>query len=338
MARNNIGSLDLNLVLVFDALLRHRNVTRAAASLHVTQSAVSHSLRRLRTFFDDPLFARSASGVAPTSQALELCATVTEIASLVRTGLLTQAAFRPEAASRTLTLCMTDIAEYSLLPTLIAALRDASPGCTLHTVQSQPGETREMLESGEADLAIGSINVLPAARGEIYGQKLYTQSNIVMSHRGAIPGRKISLDRYCEMPHVSISPVRGRLSVIDDALARMGRSRRIVLTTEHHLIIPHLIRSDPSLIATAPRTLIDVCRDEPAIRFLDLPVELPRFDVFQYWHGRFQKDRFHGWFRNLISHFFQHHPALDVAQGVNMSTSHDDDEGSGNGVRSADSL
>ena len=338
MARNHIGSLDLNLVLVFDALLRHRNVTRAAASLHVSQSAISHSLRRLRTFFDDPLFARSATGVTPTGQALELSATVTEIASLVRTGLLTQAAFRPEIATRTLTICMTDIAEYSLLPTLISALRDASPGCALHTVQSQPAETREMLESGEADLAIGSINLLPAAHGEIYGKKLYTQSNVVLSHRGAITGRVITLDQYCDTPHISIAPVRGRLSVIDDALARMGRSRRIVLTTEHHLIIPYLIRSAPTLIATGPRTLLDVCGDDPAIRFLDLPVEMPRFDVFQYWHGRFQKDRFHGWFRNLISHYFQHHPALDNGPAPIMSTSHEGNETSPNGGGVADSL
>jgi DNA-binding transcriptional LysR family regulator len=312
MATPQLGSLDLNLILVFDALLRHRSVTRAAASLHVTQSAVSHSLRRLRTYFDDPLFSRSAAGVTPTALAQELSATVTQIAALVRGGLFSQAAFKPEVAHRTLTLCMTDLAEFSLLPTLIAALREASPGSTLHTVQAQPAETRALLESGEADLAIGAINLLPAAKGEIYGQKLYTQSNVVIAHRAAVPGPAIELDAYCELPHISIAPVRGRMSVVDDALARIGRRRRIVLTTEHHLIIPHLIRTDPTLVATGPRTMAAVCAGEPEIRILDMPVELPSFDVFQYWHERVQKDRFHAWFRNLIAHFFQNNPELDA--------------------------
>jgi DNA-binding transcriptional LysR family regulator len=308
MAKTPLGSLDLNLILVFDALLRHRNVTHAAASLHVTQSAVSHSLRRLRGFFDDPLFSRAASGVTPTALALELSATVAQIAGLVRNGFLSQAAFNPEVAHRTLTLCMTDMAEFSLLPTLIPALREASPGCTLRTVQAQPGETRALLESGEADLAIGAIGLLPAAKGEIYGQKLYTQSHLVITHRSA--GDALDLDAYCERPHISIAPVRGRMSVIDDALAGLGRRRRIVLTTEHHLIIPHLIRADPTLIATAPGTMAEVCIGDPELRILEMPVELPGFDVFQYWHERSQRDRFHRWFRNLIAHFFQNRPGL----------------------------
>ena len=308
MAKNQIGSLDLNLILVFDALLQHQNVTRAAASLHVTQSAVSHSLARLRSFFDDPLFTRGAQGVTPTTQALELSGAVTQIAALVRDGLLTQAGFRPESARRTLTLCMGDIAEFALLPTLIAALREASPGCTLHPVQTQPEETRAMLQSGDADLAIGSVNILPTAQHELYGQKLYTQSNIVLAHAGALAGRPMDLAAYCELPHIALSPVRGRMSVIDDALARIGRRRRIVVTTEHHLVVPHLIRADSTLIATAPRTLIEVCRDDPAIQVFEVPVELPKFEVFQFWHARVHRDRFHLWFRGLISEIFQNNP------------------------------
>ena len=313
MAKEDVRRLDLNLILVFDALLKYRHVTRAAASLHVGQSAVSHSLRRLRLFFDDPLFARSVSGVAPTAQALELSATVSEIAALVRSGLLSQAAFRPEAASRTLTLCCTDLGEFGLLSTLIAALAEASPGSVLRTVQAQPSEVREMLESGDADLAIGA---LPPGQGEIYGQKLYTQGNIVIVNRKTVRGDAIDLDFYCAAPHVAISPIRGRPTIIDEALARMGRQRRIVLTTEHHLILPYILTQSPALIATAPEMMREACRMHRGLRVLPAPVELPDYDVFQYWHSRFHHDRFHGWFRNLVAHFFQNHPMRSFAESA----------------------
>ena len=312
MRNEDVGRLDLNLILVFDALMRHRNVSRAAASLGVGQSAASHSLRRLRTFFDDPLFARTAHGITPTAHALELSATVSEIASLVRNGLLTRAAFKPEAATRTLTLCMSDLGELTLLPTLIAALREASPGCTLNTVQAQPAEIRAMLESGAADLAIAA---LPPAEGEIFGQKLYTQDSVVIAHRSRALAGPLTLDAYCEAPHVAVTPIRGRPSVFDDALARMGRQRRIAVTTEHHLVIPYLIEADPSLIGTAPSILNMILGHHPDLVELDLPVELPKFEVCQYWHARSHKEPFHVWFRGLIAQIFQHHPGLDTGGG-----------------------
>ncbi len=305
MAGNQIGTLDLNLILVFDALFKYQSVTRAAASLRVTQSAVSHSLARLRTYFDDQLFTRSASGITPTPYALDLSTTVIEIATLVRTGLLTQAAFKPEAETRTLTLSMTDLGECSILPTLTGALREISPGCVLRTVQTQPDETREMLGRGEVDVAIGSILALPTAQSEIYGQKLYTQSNVVIAHAEAFDGPTIDLDTYCRLPQVAVSPIRGQDSIIDKALSRSGRQRRVVVTTEHHMVIPYLLRADKRLIATVPRTLAELCRSDPGLRALELPLELPNFEVFQYWHARVHKDRFHVWFRSLITQFFQ---------------------------------
>lgn len=322
LSRDQIGSLDLNLVLVFDALLRHENVTRAAGALQVTQSAVSHSLTRLRRYFDDQLFTRTASGVTPTALALELSGTVTQIASLVRNGLQSQAAFTPETSSRTLTLSLTDLGECSILPALMEGLKEAAPNCSLRTIQTQPHETRAMLESGEIDLAIGSILVLPEAQGQIYGRRLNTQSNIVLAHADSFQGDVIDIDRYCDTPQISVAPVRGSLSVIDAALSRMGRRRPIVLTTEHHLVIPHLIRRAPHLIATVPRTVLDLFHDERSFRALELPIELPKFDVFQYWHARSHRDRFHTWFRNLVSESFQH----SRGRAPVMSDAHNGDE------------
>ncbi len=119
----------------------------------------------------------------------------------------------------------------------------------------------------------------------------------------------LSIDQYCETPHVAVVPSRDRTTIIDQALMRMGRSRRIVLWTSHHLILPHLILAQPSLIATAPHDVELACRAFPDLRLLKPPMELPRFDVFQFWHAKQHRDRVHVWLRNLIAETFQrHHP------------------------------
>lgn len=121
---------DLNLVAVFDALLGERSVTRTAEQLGVTQSAMSHSLSRLRTWFADPLFVRVGSAMQPTPRALELAPVALQIMASVRSGLLSQAGFDPASSTRRFTLCMTDMGESVFLPPLIAQLRAQAPHCT----------------------------------------------------------------------------------------------------------------------------------------------------------------------------------------------------------------
>ena len=303
MPKDAVGRLDLNLVFVFDALLRYQSVTRAATALNVTQGAVSHALRRLRTFFNDSLFTRTATGIVPTPRALQLAVAVNEIASLVRRGLLNEAPFNPEQAGRTFSVALTDIGELAILPTLLAALRKASPGSALRTVQTQPNETHAMLEAGEVDVSIGSVS---PGTGEIYRQSLYSESAVIVAHKSSMKrGEKMTLDSYCERPHVVVAPLLGKLSVFDSALARLGRTRRIVLTTQHHLILPLLLEQDPTLIGTVPEVLARAWQKRGTLKAYKLPFEFPPFEIAQYWHGRFHTDRQHTWFRNLIATCFQ---------------------------------
>jgi DNA-binding transcriptional LysR family regulator len=303
MAKDPIGRLDLNLVFVFDALLRYQSVTRTATALNVTQGAVSHALRRLRTFFKDPLFTRTATGVVPTPRAVHLSSAVNEIASMVRRGLLNEAPFNPEQTGRTFSVCLSDLGELAILPTLLTALRKASPNSALRTVQTQPGESHAMLESGEVDIAIGAV---PPGSGEIYRQLLYTEPAVVITHKSSSRrGEKMTLDAYCERPHVVVTPLLGRVSIFDAALARIGRQRHIVLTTQHHLIIPLLLERDPSLIGTVPEVLARSWQPRGTLKTFRLPFEFPLFEIAQYWHGRFHTDRQHIWFRNLVANCFQ---------------------------------
>src|SRR5438094_7300955 len=128
-------ALDMNLLAVLDAMFREGSVTKAAQSLGLTQSALSHSLNRLRAFFDDPLFVKAGNAMVPTHKAAEMQSAVIDVMSTVRQQILAGARFDPRAARRTFTLCMTDMGELVFLPPLLERFKKEAPGCSLRTLQ-----------------------------------------------------------------------------------------------------------------------------------------------------------------------------------------------------------
>lgn len=157
----HIRDLDLNLLVVFDALLRERSVTRAAQDIGLTQGAMSHALNRLRTFVEDPLFVKTAQGMTPTAKGEQLGATIPQIIAAIRTNVVAEARFDPLTAQRAFVLCMTDMGELVFLPPLIRRLRKLAPHCTLRSVQVPLEQIESILSSAEADLALGSIRAAP---------------------------------------------------------------------------------------------------------------------------------------------------------------------------------
>ena len=122
-----------------------------------------------------------------------------------------------------------------------------------------------------------------------------------------------------------VTPLLGKLSVFDSALARLGRKRRVVLTTPHHLILPLLIEEDPTLIGTVPEVLARAWQRRGPLKTFKLPFEFPPFEIAQYWHGRFHTDRQHTWFRNLIAACFQRRPGAAEAP-ADMNGAHEPNE------------
>ena len=135
MARSDsheiLRRLDLNLLVVFDALMRFGSITQAADHLGMTQSAASHALKRLREFFGDTLFVRSGKGVVPTSRAQDIGRSVSTIADVLRNSLLTKTEFDPSNAHREITLFLHDYGELVTLPALAAKVRAAAPHCRI---------------------------------------------------------------------------------------------------------------------------------------------------------------------------------------------------------------
>lgn len=299
--------LDLNLLIVFDALLREQSVTRAGKALGLSQSAISHSLTRLRAYFDDPLFVKTHRGIAPTAKGEALAPVIVDIMGTVRDQVLSQSRFDPLLAKRSFNFCLSDMGELVFLPMLIARLKETAPHCSINTLQVLPDQLASVLGSGEADLALGSV--LNATDG-LYQEELFTHTFVcVVSVKNRQVGETITLEQYCAMPHIAVTLTGQHTTPYDHAVEEAGIKRDLKILTPHFLVIPLLLDQHPEYIATVPRELGSVFSYHGIVRMIEPPVALPVFALKQYWHPRFHHDRANRWLRELVRKTFHELPA-----------------------------
>lgn len=291
-----LGGIDLNALVSLDALLEERSVTRAAARVGLTTSAMSHALRRLRSLFDDPLLVRGKEGMMLTPRAEEL-------AMPLRRGLLDlqravrgQVSFDPATARREFQLACTDYVEAVILPRLLGRVAAEAPGVALRVWPIQ----RTMasgLESGSLDVAMGPY--LDTAPGLVQ-RTLFREDFVCVVRRGHPRVRAaLDLDTYCALPHALFSPRGEGRGRADAALAALGRERRVVLRVPH-LLTAMLLVARTDVVLTTPRRIVCDFADIWPVRVLEPPLDLSRFDVKMLWHERYQRDPAHAWLRRMI--------------------------------------
>lgn len=300
--------LDLNLLSVLDAMYREGNVTRAGESLGFTQSAMSHALNRLRTYFDDQLFVKSGSVMQPTRKAESMRNAVVEVMATVRQQVLAEASFEPALARRTFTLCMTDMGELVFLPPLLDRFKKEAPGCTLRTLQVPTEQIGTLLGAGEADLALGSIRSAPEG---LYQQRLFLHSLVtIVSARNREVGAKLTREQFEAMPHIVVSLTGRSGEAYDQVLAEQGIVRKVAVMTPHFLMVPLLMERHPELIATVPLELANVFVRLGTVRMFDPPVPVAQFALNQHWHPRFHHDPAIVWLRESVKRTFEHYPRI----------------------------
>lgn len=308
-AEELLPRLDLNLVVAFDALVRERSVTRAAARLGVTQSAVSHALRRLRELLGDPLMVRSGNGMALTPRAEGL-------AVPLRSGLLTlgralsqPAIFEPRTARRTFTLASLDLFDLLVLPSLLRRVRHEAPGVDLSVVQAADRMLSERLETGEVDLAVTvqmhSADEAIAATGSGLVQTTLFRDGLVCLLRAGHPALqrgssrratgRLRLQTYLELAHVLVSPRGHGPGLVDEVLAQRGLKRRIALRVPHFYSALAIV-GESDLVLTAPAPLARLGSPTKVVA-LPVPVPLPEHSVQLVWHERFGHEPGHRWLR-----------------------------------------
>ena len=297
----NIKDLDLNLLVVFDALLRTRSVTRAAAELRMSQPATSFALNKLRTMLGDPLFVRTARGIHPTPHAEHLAGPLTAILERIRADLLLQPTFAPDLADRIVTLNMPDIGELVFLPSILKRLALDAPKITIRTVNLPGSDIEPALRAGTVDLALGFFPQLQSAA--LYQQRLFTHSFVCVVRRDhPTIGEKITRKQFLDSDHAVVTTGYADDS-LDAELRANGMIRRVVLRVEHFLALPTIL-SESNLLFTVPYAIGAGLLKLGDIKLVQPPFKAKPRAVKQHWHSRFHHDPANRWLRGLVAEMF----------------------------------
>ncbi len=292
---NDLRRIDLNLLVILDALLGEQHVTRAAERLHLSQPAVSHALARLRDLLGDPLLVRAGSGLVPTARALELAAPLAEILAQVQ-SLLAPNTFDPASARRTFRIAMSDYGAAIILPGLIRTLRTEAPGIDLQISHASREGMVEGLLNGDIDLAAG---VLPELPGDLRSTPLFEERYVCLLDRQSLPaGGVLDLPTYLSRPHVLLEMRGSGTPEIERTLTALRERRRVAVSLPHWSVAPQFISGTDLILTVASRALNEV--DDESLIVVPPPFEIAPFTFVSAWHKRRGGDQALNWLNQRI--------------------------------------
>lgn len=282
----DLSRTDLNLLVLFEVVLEERHVGRAAERLNLSASAVSHGLGRLRRLLNDPLFLKTPKGVVPTARAMELAQPVADILIRIRGVVSTAEPFDPATSTRRFALGAPDGVSAVVLPPLLAHLRRAAPDVDISLRQLLPpagGVTLERawqptladLDARSIDVAIVPLRDIPV---RFVAQTLYEEEFVVAMRADHPFAKAPTLDRFCAMRHLLVSLTGDPQGFVDDALAKLGRARRIALTVPNFMMAFAII-AETDLIAALPRKLVAMHGARFGVVSARLPLPPRRDDI-----------------------------------------------------------
>jgi DNA-binding transcriptional LysR family regulator len=301
MNRAHVTERDLRLLLVLDAVLAEGSVTRAAVRLGVTQSAVSHSLRSLRTRLGDPLFVRAGNNLEPTPLAASLRPDLRLGLDALERLLRHQASFDPATSTRSFSLATPDHPQFTMLPELVGAIRQTAPGVNLRIRAIGPGLPDE-LARGQLDLVLAGAEVehtLELDRAVMRMRVIHEPFRCLLRHGHPCLTWPFSLGTYVALPHVLVSTAGGETGIVDNVLAGMGLQRRIAVTVPSFPAAAYIAASS-DLVATLPRGVAERAA-RLGLEVRPPPLDLPWSSAYLWWHPRFQNDPGHMWWRQTLS-------------------------------------
>jgi len=301
----NFRTLDLNLLRVFDAVMAEGSLTRASAGLAMTQPAVSQALRRLREAVGEDLFVRVAHGVRPTPRAEALWPQVRAALGALRQALV-PGDFDPRRDPVQLRVAMADATAALLAPALVARIEEEEALVNLRVLPLTTRDPRRLVESGDADLAVGFFPELVTtivAQGQdshLLHARLYESRYVcVMRSQHPLTQRALTLDDYCAAHHLLVSFSGRPHGYVDQALAALGRQRRVVLTVNQFFTAGRVVARS-NLLTVLPEGFVEATGYGHELVIRELPMALQPVHVEMIWHLRHDADPAHRWLRGLL--------------------------------------
>ncbi len=298
--------LDLNLLLAFEALMRERSVTRAAARLGLGQPATSAALSRLRLLFDDPLFVRTPAGMEPTARAEAIAGTVTEALSRLRAALEPADRFDAAQSRRAFTVSGVDYLGLVMLPRLVGALARDAPGVDLRFRFLEKDLLFDALDAGDVELAAA---VLPEVPKHLATEPLIAESFVCVTCRDHPAAGGLTLADYAGYPHVLVTQKGDAVGVADAMLRERGLARRVAVTVPQLAIVPMLLPGTALIATLGRRAAAKLCAEGPFVLH-EPPLALPPWRMDLVWSRRNDSDAGLVWLRARF------HAAVTESEGA----------------------
>ena len=298
--RNDSGELNFYLLKCLVALVDHSHVSRAAEALSMSQPAMSRAMSQLRAVTADPILVKGGGGLIPTAKAIQLREFADRILGEMSELLGNAVAFDPQTTPYVFRMVATDYLECLFMDRLVQHLGGRFPGVAMsvrHPVH--PSQFNKVLEAGEVDFAVG---MLPTSLRELRHRLLFRDRIVCVARVGHwAAGRALAVTEFAALEHVVIMPntVNCFGEVVDQALSTQGLQRNRRFVTPNYLTAPHLLeRTD--MVALLPLSLATRFRARFELAELQLPIEVPEFEVYISWHDRTHRHAAHVWFREQV--------------------------------------
>ncbi|MBD2186406.1 LysR family transcriptional regulator [Planktothrix sp. FACHB-1355] len=294
----DLGTIDLNLLVAFEALFEERSVTAAARRLYLGQPAMSAALGRLRSLFKDELFIRIGAKMEPTSKCKALAPGILLALQQIRQTIEFNRSFNPASSQRSFAIGSSDSVSYVLMPKLWEICQQTAPGINLRLMAFEKDNVKEMLEQGIIDVALG---VFPNPPQQTSIEPLFQERFIGIARQGhpALIDGSISRETFVSLPHALFTMRRDATGEIDKLLARYHLQRRVALTISHALAIPEIV-SKSNLVAAIPsrlaKSFISLC----PLQIFEVPLETEPWTVSLLWSKLVDKDLANSWLRQTI--------------------------------------
>jgi DNA-binding transcriptional LysR family regulator len=274
----NLRDVDLNLLVVFQEILREKRISAVAERLGLSQPAVSNALARLRQTFDDELFVRTPRGMMPTALAEQLAEPVAMALDTLQRALGQRTHFDAASSTRSFTIAMSDVGEVYFMPVLAQLCAEQAPGVRIDTVRAGAFDMKAGMEAGAIDLAIGAFD-------HVLGEG------------------ELTLERFRAASHLVVASSASPYNAIGPLLDKAGITQSARFSVPHFVAVPYIV-STTDLVVTVPRKLAERAAPPFGLQFVAPPLKLPALQTNVFWHRRFHQDAGNQWLRNLVAQRF----------------------------------
>lgn len=303
-----LKNLDLNLLLVFNAIYKTKSVTVAADEVGLTQSSASNALNRLREYFQDPLFVRVHGQMEATPFSQKLSGPVQLAIGQLSQAIEDTREFNPATSKRSFSICTSEVGQRVFLPKLLKHLSQSAPLVSLSIVDIDSNKIHDSLVQGGIDLAVGFFEELGQ---NFHMQHLFAEEYVVMVRQNhPIVNKELTLTSYVRGSHIVYLPSSANHSSLENRLdrefAKHGMTRNIGLRVAHSMGLSSIV-ANTDLMATLPSRLAETFRHSENIQIHKVPFPLGKIEICQHWHARFHHDEANQWLRAQIKFLFQEH-------------------------------